>query len=178
MKWKQESTDIARSRTQLRWGPDYQPASHSAPCSVSLSVFLGIACSTFANVALRASASTLISVLSKVSLCLQRAVAALSSPPQPSASFVVRSRTFRFLFLTLEGREPTTCCRFLNIRVNCWSFDGDVQPQQLVSSKDRGDNFDPRHSVLICYLVCLCTALSSILRICLANTVAHSVMCF
>ena len=158
-------------------GPDHQPPSHSSLRSVSLCVPLRLVCSSLAEVALRASASALVRVLSRVSFGFRRAVPALSSPPRASASLVDNPWStvivcgpglppsskligftvskpisllfpYFFRFLFLSLRETTICCRSLDIRGCSWSSDGDVQPLWLVFSRSGGNNIDPRHSVL------------------------------
>ena len=143
---------------QLHWGPSDQTPSPSPSHSGSLSACLRVArfaCSSLADVALRASASALISVLSMTILIFLSAVTALSSPLRVSASFVVM--LWSTLIVCGPGLPPSSsqgrprfCFRtssFFSFSLcgSCWPPDCDVQPLQLVRTWDRGNYVNPRH---------------------------------
>ena len=83
------------------------------------------------------------------------------------------------LFLALNGKEATRCCRYLNIRGSCRSSDDDVQPARLLQESWAQHRSSPLCTYL--FLVSLRTpltiaegtlstsAVATILRICQAT---------
>ena len=108
-------------------GPDCQPPTHSSSRSVSLNVFLKIACLSKADVALRASASALIRVFQgQPQLSETRRSVELSTTS--FCPFRCRPLEHILSSATLVFRPV----RYFDTRGCSWSSDGDVQTLQLV----------------------------------------------